>query len=312
MLTAAERSHYETPFNETKDNLKKSWLILKQVINKKRDTSSCSKCLVNQETTTDKNKIAKGFNQYFINIGPTLANKIPQDNKCPTTYMDNRVLESMVIAPVVEEEVRSIIKSLNDSSAGLDAISSRVIKATYSCFLTPLTHVVNISLLNGVFPSELKITRVKPLFKSGEPSNFSNYRPVSVLPLFSKNLERLMYTRLRSFITKHNILYAFQFGFRKFHSPNLALIILIDRISKVLENGDYVMGLFLDFFQGLRYSKPFYTVQKNRILWCQRVSPEMVSKLSLRKRTNFEYNNVYSDKDRIICGVPQGSILGPF
>ena len=98
--------------------------------------------------------------------------------------MDNRVLESMVIAPVVEEEVRSIIKSLKDSSAGWDAISSRVVKATYSCFLTPLTHVVNISLLNGVFPSELKIARVIPLFQSGEPSNFSNYRPVSVLPLF--------------------------------------------------------------------------------------------------------------------------------
>ena len=186
LLTAAERSHYETLFNETKDNLKKSWRILKQLINKKKDTSSCSKFLVNQETTTDKNKIAKGFNQYFINIGPTLANKIPQDNKCPMTYMDNRVLESMVIAPVVEEEVRSIIKSLKDSSAGWDAISSRVVKATYSCFLTPLTHVVNVSLLNGVFPSELKIARVIPLFKSGEPRNFSNYRPVSVLPLFSK------------------------------------------------------------------------------------------------------------------------------
>ena len=311
LLTAAERSHYETLFNETKDNLKKSWRILKQVINKKKDTSSCSKFLVNQETTTDKNKIAKGFNQYFINIGPTLANKIPQDNKCPTTYMDNRVLESMVIAPVVEEEVRSIIKSLNDSSAGWDAISSRVVKATYSCFLTPLTHVVNISLLNGVFPSELKIARVIPLFKSGEPRNFSNYRPVSVLPLFSKILERLMYTRLLSFITKNNILYVFQFGFRKFHSPNLALIILVDRISKALENGDFVRGLFLDFSKAfdtvnhsILYKKlEFYGVRGLALKWFQ-------SYLSEREQY-VEYNNVYSDKDRIICGVPQGSILGP-
>ena len=68
-----------------------------------------------------------------------------------------------------------------------------------------------------------------------------------------------MYTRLLSFITKHDILYALQFGFRKFHSPNLALIILAGRKSKVLENGDFVLGLF----QSLRYSKPFYTVQKN-------------------------------------------------
>ena len=311
LLIAAERSHYETLFDENKDNLKKSWCILKQVINKKKDTSLCSKFLVNQDATTDRNKIANGFNQYFINIGPTLANKIPQDTKCATTYMDNRVLESMVIAPVIEEEVQSIIKSLKDSSAGWDAICARVVKATYSCFITPLTHIMNISLLNGIFPSELKIARVIPLFKSGEPSSFSNYRPVSVLPLFSKILARLMYCRLLSFINKQNILYAFQFGFRKLHSPNLALIILVDRISKALENGDFVLGLFLDFSKAfdtvnhsILYKKlEFYGVRGLALRWFQSYLSERVQYV--------EYNNVNSGKDRIVCGVPQGSILGP-
>ena len=136
----------------------------------------------------------------------------------------------------------------------LDAISARVSKATYSSFITLLTHITNISILDGVFLPELKIARVIPVFKSGEPSNFSNYRPVSMLPLFLRILERLMYSRLLSFINKHNILYAFQFGCRTMHSPNLALIILVDRISKALENGDFVLGLFLDF------SKAFDTV----------------------------------------------------
>ena len=121
-------------------------------------------------------------------------------------------------------------------------------------FIVPLTHNMYMSLLRGVFPSELKIARVIPLFKSGESNKFSNYRPVSVLPLFSKVLERLMYSRLLSFINKHNILYAYQFGFRMRHSPNLALVILVDRISKALENRDFVFGLFLDF------SKAFDTV----------------------------------------------------
>ena len=311
LLITAEKSHYETLFNNNKDNLKKSWRILKQVINKRKDSSSCSKFLVNQETTTNKNKIAKGFNQYFINIGPNLANKIPQDNKCPTTYMDNQVLESIVITPVVEEEVQAIIKSLKDSSAGWDAISARVVKTTYSSFITPLTHIMNISLLNGVFPSELKIACVIPLFKSGEPSNFSNYRPVSVLPLFKKILERLMYSRLLSFINKHSILYAFQFGFRMLHSPNLALIILVDRISKALENGDFVLGIFLDFSKAfdtvnhsILYKKlEFYGVRGLALKWFQ-------SYLSEREQY-VEYNNVQSGRDRITCGVPQGSILGP-
>ena len=167
------------------------------------------------------------------------------------------------------------------------------------------------SLLNGVFPSELKIARVIPLFKSGESNKFSNYRPVSVLPLFSKILERLMYSRLLSFINKHNILYAYQFGFRMQHSPNLALIVLVDRISKALENGDFVLGLFLDFSKAfdtvnhsILYEKlEFYGVRGLALQWFQ-------SYLSDRKQY-VEYNNVHSGKGIITCGVPQGSILGP-
>ena len=160
--------------------------------------------------------------------------------------MVDRVLERMVIAPVVENEVKSIIKCLKDSSSGWDAISAKVVKATHSSFITPLTHIMNLSLRYGIFPAELKIARAIPLFKSEDPGSFSNYRPVTVLPLFSKLLERLMYQRLLSFIDKHNILYSFQFGFREMHCPNLALIVLVDRISKALENGDFMLGLFLD------------------------------------------------------------------
>ena len=76
---------------------------------------------------------------------------------------------------------------------------------------------------------------------------FSNYRPVSVLPIFSKILERLMYNRLLAFINKHDILYSYQFGFRSEHSPELALLLLVDKVSNALENGDFVLGLFLDF-----------------------------------------------------------------
>ena len=113
---------------------------------------------------------------------------------------------------------------------------------------------MNLSITKGIFPSELKIARVIPLFKSGDPTSFSNYRPVSVLPIFSKILERLMYRRLLSFINEHKLLYHYQFGFRYEHSPNLALIYLVDKISNALEDGDYVLGLFLDF------SKAFDTV----------------------------------------------------
>ena len=209
ILVEAERKHYESLLNENKSKLKKSWCILKEVINKKKASNTCSRFLVNGQITNDKKKIANGFNKYFINIGPNLANKIPDNNKSPTTYIVDRVLESMVIAAVVENKVKSIIKCFKDSSSGWDAVSAKVVKATHSSFITPLTNIMNLSLRYGIFPAELKIARVIPLFKSDDSGSFSNYRPVSVLPLFSKILERLMYQRLLSFINKHNILYSF-------------------------------------------------------------------------------------------------------
>ena len=120
-----------------------------------------------------------------------------------------------------------------------------------------------------------------------------------------------MYSRLLSFINKHNILYAYQFGFRNHHSPNLALFILVDRISKALENGDFVLGLFLDFskaFDTVNHSilfekMEFYGIRGLSLQWFQ-------SYLSDREQY-VEYNNTHSSKDIITCGVPQGSILGP-
>ena len=170
---------------------------------------------------------------------------------------------------------------------------------------------MNLSLRYGIFPAELKIARVIPLFKSEDPGCFSNYRPVSVLPLFSKILERLMYQRLLSFINKHNILYSFQFGFREMHSPNLALMVLVDRISKALENGDFILGLFLDFSKAfdtvnhdILFKKlEFYGIRGIALHWFQSYLSDRVQYA--------EYNNVSSCKDKVLCGVPQGSILGP-
>ena len=120
-----------------------------------------------------------------------------------------------------------------------------------------------------------------------------------------------MYSRLLSFINKHNILYAYQFGFRMHHSPNLALIILVDRISRALEDGDFVLGLFLEFSKAfdtvnhsILYDKlEFYCVRGLALQWFQ-------SYLSDRAQY-VEYNNAQSSNDIITCGVPQGSILGP-
>ena len=97
---------------------------------------------------------------YFKNVGVNLANRIPNVNVNPTSYINNHVIQSIFIKSTCTEEVRKIIKTLKSSSPGHDDISPDTIKTTSESLLTPLTHVLNLSLDQGIFPNELKLTRI--------------------------------------------------------------------------------------------------------------------------------------------------------
>ena len=140
---------------------------------------------------------------------------------------------------------------------------------------------------------------------------FSNHRPVSVLPVFSKLLERLVYNRLIAYITNNKLLYEYQFGFQKGKSTHLPLILLADKITEALDRGECVIGIFLDF------SKAFDTVDHNILI--MKLEKYGIKGKALQwfcdylsNRTQYvTYNNHMSNKEKITCGVPQGSILGP-
>ena len=121
-----------------------------------------------------------------------------------------------------------------------------LIKESIDIIISPLTCIINVFITSGIVPKQLKIARVIPLIKSGEQDIFTNYRPVSVLPAFSKILERVMYNRLLRFLNNHNILSDNQYGFRKHHSTAYALACLYDKISSAMENKECTVGIFID------------------------------------------------------------------
>ena len=170
---------------------------------------------------------------------------------------------------------------------------------------------MNLSITQGIFPKQLKLPKVIPLFKSGDHMTFSNYRPVSVLPLFTKILENLMYTRLLSFISKYRLLYSNQFGFRRGHSPDLALICLVDKISNALENGEYVLGLFLDFSKALDTVNHNILLIKLEYLGIRDISLQWFKSYLSDREQYVVYNECNSTRQLMTCGVPQGSILEP-
>jgi len=311
LLRITERAYYEEVLSANKGNLKKFWKILKGVINKSKESHVSDTFRNGAGLLTDKKEIANSFNKFFSNIGKELDGRISRSNTDPLQYININNQHTMFLADVTPLELKRIIINQKESSVGWDGIHAKVVKQTYQLFLTPLLHVMNLSITQGFFPNALKIARVTPIFKSGDSMIFSNYRPVSVLPLFAKILEKLMYNRMIDFINKQKLLYKFQFGFRQQHSTNMALIILVDKIAQAIDNGEIVVGCFLDF------KKAFDTVNHSILLdklykyGIRGIAHDWISDY-LRDREQFvHFKGINSDRKYISCGVPQGSIMGP-
>ena len=120
---------------------------------------------------------------FFVSVGSTLAIAIPPTNKNPPEYMtSNTVL--FVVSSVTETEIEKIIDNLKEISSGRDELKPRIMEFIKQSIKIPSTHISNLSFQTGVFPTELKIVNVVPIFKSGDETIFTNYMPVSVLPFF--------------------------------------------------------------------------------------------------------------------------------
>ena len=139
-----------------------------------------------------------------------------------------------------------------------------LIKESIDIIISPC--IINLSITSGIVPKQLKIARDIPLFKSGEQDIFTNYRPVSVLPAFSKILDRVMYNRLLRFLNNHNILSDNQYGFRKHHFTACALAWLYDKISSAIENKECTVGIFIDLSKAFD-SVDHYGVRGAALSW---------------------------------------------
>ena len=175
----------------------------------------------------------------------------------------------------------------------------------------PLAHAFNLSLQQGFVPWELKIGKITPIFKSGKKGNLSNYRPISVLPVLSKVLEKIVNTRLVSFLDRFNLLYPLQFGFRKTYSTEHALAYTVSNIINALNNGQFSLSLFLDLSQA--FDLVHHTILMRKLEhYGIRGVPLQWFKSYLSKRKQFvSIRGSSSSIAEIFSGVPQGAVLAP-
>ena len=168
------------------------------------------------------------------------------------------------------------------------------------------------SLVEVIFPSELKLAKVVPIFKSGESDKVPNYRPISVLSFLSKIFEKIMYNNVVNFMDKNDTFYTYQFGFRKSHSTQHVIITFVDKIISSLDSDDLIIRVFLDL------KKTFDTVNHQILLknctvmasvvalWLHWVESYLTNILQF-----VPYDGIQSEINSVKCGVAKGSILGP-
>ena len=177
--------------------------------------------------------------------------------------------------------------------------------------ILPLEHIYNMSILTGVVPSELKIARVIPIYKKGEKSDCSIYRPISMLNIFNKILEKLVFTRVISFLNKNKIIYNNQFGFRSNHSTSQALIKVLDRVYESMGKGDTAVDVYLDIEKAFDCINHNISLNKLQYYGIRGVAWNWFSSY-LENRKQFVSVKYYNSSVMVInYGVPQGSVLGP-
>ena len=319
VLKNAKRMYYSKLFLENKNDTSKTWKIVNELLkggNVGQKNTEVEKLTINndgvkQEMTSEKD-IAESFNDFFVSIGPKLAEAIPDDSSNHTKFLSEENEKSLSWSPVTSTEILDYLQKLDNRKAhGFDNLPVRLLKDSAHLISTPLSYIFNLSLENGIFPDYLKTAKVTPIYKKGPREDPGNYRPISVLPIIAKIFEKIVNKRVVEFLDSNAILYKHQYGFRKKYSTKLSVINLINALVKSIDEGKHTLGIFVDFKKAfdtinhkiLLSKLSFYGIRGKALQW-------FGSYLSNRSQIVC-YKEIVSSKRTIECGVPQGSVLGP-
>ena len=314
-IKLAKSTHYCNKFEDHKTNPKKTWQIINELRGKIKATTK-DNFVIDGNRVTCRRVIANKFNEYFTSLASNLNEQVMSNDSIYINpiasfhdYMSKSVSSSIYLEDTNPEEIRQIIMDFKNGKAS--DIPIVVLKNTARLISPILSVLYNNHMREGVFPSIFKTAKVTPIYKKDNRECIENYRPVSILAIFGKIFEKLIYNRLYKFLSANGILHDEQFGFRKNHSTVHALHQSVQSVSSTLAKGKHVLGIFIDL------SKAFDTLDHSILLeklnrYGIRGTALKLMESYLNNRDQYvSFNNTASEKLPILYGVPQGSILGP-
>lgn len=313
-IKETKKKYYYKIFKDCSKKPAKMWALINNLSNNKiKDPPAPTALHTDSRTITDTKEICECFNNFFATIGEKLANDIPDEhhnNQEPTQKSSKTELREL--APATTYEISKIIDNLKlNTSSGIDGINIKVLKCIKNLIIDDLTKCINKCLCEGIFPDSLKTAKVTPIYKSGSKTDPGNYRPISVLSVFSKIFEKVLYNRLDKYLTSIDFLYKKQYGFRAKSNTLSATIDLVTKIKVKIDEKQIVLGVFIDL------KKAFDTVSHKILL-------KKLQNIGVVGRALQIFKSYLSGRSQIVkigkylsCpknvnyGVPQGSILGP-
>ena len=315
-LFAAQCNYYSEKIIECQNKSKALWKIINEITRRKNKSKTFPHKLKLDDGRIIENseEIANTLNEYFIHVGPNLAGKLLPSNISFESYLNDidSPNSSFYISATCSNEIFDIITSFSSSTCEDPvSISPKVFKKCAAPLSVILVNMINQCFLTGYFPKCLKLAKVIPIFKEGNKQVLENWRPISITPCVAKVVERIVKKRLVSFLNRHGILSKYQFGYRAQHSTTHAILNICDNIINNFDKQKHTVSIFLDLSKGFDCVNHQILLKKLHHYGIRGVALKFFeSYLKERKQYTF-VNGVSSNLLTVLCGVPQGSVLGP-
>lgn len=311
-IKRAKIRHYKYKLNNSKHSVKETWQTINEIIGKKRKATVDEVIKKHLGKTSSNKNISNKFVNSFVDEVSNIQ------HNCDTLMIPNLINygmsanQSILVKPFSPDFIKNLIYRLDvKKQPGIDRIRVKDLQLVADSISPVIAKLVNLCIKYSIMPRKLKVSIIRPVYKKGDHLNYSNYRPIAILSIIEKIIERCIAVRLTEYLETFNIINPLQFGFQQGKCTSDLLSLFSDHVNTRLNNNMHVLALFIDF------SKAFDTLNHSKLL-------SALEKIGVRGPLLGWFKNylesryivtrvgdTYSSSRIITTGVPQGSILGP-
>ena len=309
----AKKMHYKNLFDRFKFNIKKTWSIISDTLNRNKHKLIPETMIIDGRDCSNKQTIADNFNTYFATITEQMIASFPDHETASyADYLNSSIGSRFEFHTINDHMTKCMINNLKTSrSKGHDGITSELLKVINDDICSSITVMINQSLTTGIFPSKLKIAKITPIHKKGGKNIIGNYRPISVLPVISKIFETTISDQITRYFKINSIFCPQQYGYRQNSSTELAALDLIDRVVGQLNDKYIPINFYLDLSKAFDSIDHTILLSKLTYYGFNDMAIKLIKDYLYGRYQYVQIDELLSHKLPIKVGVPQGSILGP-